>query len=80
MWREPHPWHLICIAAFMEASNDERLHRDLRRYARGWRRDMGLWGGKHATSPDTTETVRVLADDPALKLASERSPYMRTER
>ena len=40
----------------------------------------GLWGGKHATSPDTTETARVLADDPALKLASEQSPYMRNER
>jgi hypothetical protein len=40
----------------------------------------GLRGDKHATSPDTTETVRILADDPALKLASERSPYMRTER
>lgn len=40
----------------------------------------GLWGGKHATNPDTAENVRVLADDPALKLASERSPYMRNER
>ena len=40
----------------------------------------GLRGHTHGTSPETTETVRVLADDPALKLASERSPYMRTER
>ena len=40
----------------------------------------GLRGNTHGTSPETTETVRVLADDPALKLASERSPYMRTER
>ena len=40
----------------------------------------GLRGNTHGTSPETTETVRVLADDPVLKLASERSPYMRTER
>ena len=44
---------------------------------------VGTWslrGHTHSTSPATTETVRLLADDPALKLASERSPYMRTER
>lgn len=40
----------------------------------------GLRGNTHGTSPETTETVRILAVDPALKLASERSPYMRTER
>jgi hypothetical protein len=40
----------------------------------------GLRGNTHGTSPETTDTVRVLADDPALKLASDRSPYMRTER
>jgi hypothetical protein len=40
----------------------------------------GLRGNRHGTSPETTETVRALADDPALKLASDRSPYMRTER
>ena len=34
----------------------------------------GLRGNTHGTSPETTATVRVLADDPALKLASERSP------
>ena len=51
----------------MEASNDERLHRNFRRNIRGRRRDVG--------PPRQTETVRVLADDPALKLAS-----MRTER
>jgi len=32
----------------------------------------GLRGNTHGTSPETTETVRVLA--------TERSPYMRTER
>lgn len=44
---------------------------------------IGIWGlrhDKHVASADSTETVRVLADDPALKLASERSPYMRNER
>ena len=44
---------------------------------------VGTWslrGHTHGTGPEKTETVRVLADDPALKLASERSPYMRTER
>ena len=40
----------------------------------------GLRGNTHGPSPETTETVRALADDPALKLASDRSPYMRTER
>ena len=40
----------------------------------------GLRGNTHGTSPETTETVRALADDPALKLASDPSPYMRTER
>jgi hypothetical protein len=40
----------------------------------------GLRGNTHGNSPETTETVRALADDPALKLASDRSPYMRTER
>jgi hypothetical protein len=40
----------------------------------------GLRGNTHGTSPETTETVRALADDPALKLASDRSPYMQTER
>jgi hypothetical protein len=44
---------------------------------------IGIWGlrhDKHVASPETTGTVRLLADDPALKLASERSPYMRNER
>jgi hypothetical protein len=44
---------------------------------------IGIWSLrelKHPTSPDPTETARILADDPALKLASERSPYMRNER
>lgn len=44
---------------------------------------IGIWGLRHdkyVASADSTETVRVLADDPALKFASERSPYMRNER
>jgi hypothetical protein len=44
---------------------------------------IAAWGlryDKPATPPDTTETVRALADDPALRLASEQSPYMRNER
>jgi hypothetical protein len=44
---------------------------------------IGVWGLRghtHGTRPETTNAVRVLADDPALKLASEWSPYMRTER
>ncbi|UPJ49835.1 hypothetical protein IVB30_44360 [Bradyrhizobium sp. 200] len=39
----------------------------------------GLWGNPHARPPETQE-VRILADDPALKLISEKNPYMRTER
>ena len=34
----------------------------------------GLRGSTHGTSPETTETVRVLADDPALKLALRAEP------
>jgi hypothetical protein len=44
---------------------------------------VGMWGLRghpHGTPAETTETVRLLADDPALKLASEHSPYMRNER
>jgi hypothetical protein len=44
---------------------------------------IGVWGLRghtHSASPQATEEVRVLADDPALKLASEQSPYMRSER
>lgn len=49
---------------------------------------IGIWSMRqdnlrhdnHVASPQPTETVRILADDPALKLASERSPYMRNER
>ena len=35
---------------------------------------------RHHTKPETTEAARVIADDPALKLYSEKSPYMRNER
>jgi hypothetical protein len=39
-----------------------------------------FWGNPQSAKPAGTEAVRILADDPALKLASETSPYMRTER
>ena len=40
-----------------------------------------LWGNPHNERPaETQEEVRILADDPALKLVSENNPYMRTER
>ncbi|KRR23593.1 hypothetical protein [Bradyrhizobium retamae] len=44
---------------------------------------LAVWslrGNPENESPAKTEAVRVLADDPALKLVSEHSPYMRTER
>ena len=44
---------------------------------------VGVWtfsGSPHHAQPVRTEVVRILADDPALKRASETSPYMRTER
>ena len=43
---------------------------------------VGVWTfwGPHHAQPVRTEVVRILADDPALKRASETSPYMRTER
>jgi hypothetical protein len=41
---------------------------------------LTFWGKPQSTKPARTEVVRILADDPALKLASETSPYMRTER
>jgi hypothetical protein len=44
---------------------------------------LGVWsvrGNPENESRAKTDAVRVLADDPALKLVSEQSPYMRTER
>lgn len=44
---------------------------------------VGVWtfrGSPHHVKPVRTEAVRILADDPALKRASEMDPYMRTER
>ena len=37
-----------------------------------------VWGNPQSAKPARTELVRILADDPALKLATETSPYMRT--
>ena len=42
IWWEPQPWHLFCIAALMEACNDERLHRNLR--AATLAVGVGVWG------------------------------------
>jgi hypothetical protein len=39
-----------------------------------------LWGHPQHTRPAETQEARILADDPALKLVSEKNPYMRTER
>jgi hypothetical protein len=39
-----------------------------------------FWGNPQNTRPTKTHVVRILADDPALKLVSEKSSYMRTER
>lgn len=39
-----------------------------------------FWGHPQGAKPASTEVVRILADDPALKLVSEKSSYMRTER
>ena len=39
-----------------------------------------LWGNPQTTGPPNTHAVRILADDPTLKLVSEKSSYMRTER
>jgi hypothetical protein len=44
---------------------------------------LGVWSlrdGPPNANPAKTQAVRTLADDPALKLISENSPYMRTER
>jgi hypothetical protein len=40
----------------------------------------GLWDHPESAKPATTEVIRAVADDPALKLVSEQSSYMRTER
>ncbi|MEH2530613.1 hypothetical protein V1274_001622 [Bradyrhizobium sp. AZCC 1614] len=45
-----------------------------------WFAVWSVRGNLENESPARTEAVRVLADDPALKLVSEHSPYMRTER
>jgi hypothetical protein len=39
-----------------------------------------FWGNPQYTRPEKTQVVRISADDPALKLVSEKSSYMRTER
>jgi isochorismate hydrolase len=39
-----------------------------------------FWGNPQNAKPAKTQVVRTLADDPALKLVSEKSSYMRTER
>ena len=39
-----------------------------------------LRGSPQSVTPARTDVARILADDPALKLASETNPYMRTER
>jgi hypothetical protein len=39
-----------------------------------------MWGSPHHTRPAETSEIRLLADDPALKLVSEQNPYMRSER
>ena len=39
-----------------------------------------LWGNPQNTRLAETQEARILADDPALKLVSEKNPYMRTER
>ena len=44
---------------------------------------LGIWSlhdTPHKASPATTQAARILADDPALKLVTENSPYMRSER
>ncbi|WP_156908655.1 hypothetical protein [Bradyrhizobium murdochi] len=45
-----------------------------------WLAVWSIRGNPENESLARTEAVRVLADDPALKLVSEHSPYMRTER
>jgi hypothetical protein len=40
----------------------------------------GLWGNPDKNSASNTRTVQSVKPDPGLKLVSERSPYMRTER
>ena len=39
-----------------------------------------FWSNPQQTRPEKTQVVRILADDPALKLFSEKGSYMRTER
>jgi hypothetical protein len=39
---------------------------------------LTFWGNPQSAKPARTEVVRILADDPTLKLATETSPYMRT--
>jgi hypothetical protein len=42
---------------------------------------LGVWNfWSFPKYPRATQVVRALADDPALKLVSENSSYMRTER
>ena len=40
----------------------------------------GWWGAPQHARPAETQEMRLLADDPAMKVVSEQNPYMRTER
>lgn len=39
-----------------------------------------FWGNPESSAVPRVHTVQILHDDPDLRLVSERSPYMRTER
>ena len=72
-------WQRFCTAAGTEASNDDIIVICAGMLTVG----VGAWsflGNSQSTRSAKTQVERILADDPALKLVTEKSSYMRTER
>jgi hypothetical protein len=75
------PWHPSCIGS---QYGGQQMTKDVFAICAGMLA-VGLgvwsfWGNPQNAKPAKTEVVRTLADDPALKLVSEKSSYMRSER
>ena len=75
------PWHRLRIGS---QYGSQQMTKDMLAISAGMLA-VGLgvwsfWGNPQHTKPEKTQVVRTLADDPALKLVSEESSYMRTER
>jgi hypothetical protein len=75
------PWHHLCLG---NQFGGQQMTKDILAICVGMLVvGVGVWsfrGNSQSTMSAKTDAVRILADDPALKLVSEKSDYMRTER